>query len=283
MYFPTGFDITLSVELAELINSAYAQFEAFENGAPWKLPGKYSLVKEFSYLWAPTKTIEKRIRNFDLTLHRLSRSTRNKDVRIPIGFAAQRRDALFLILRGTQTVREWIRNFSISLSDYPIEGHGRVHGGFLETYQALRADIIGALSTIDSRAEFYVAGHSLGAALATIALPDLEANMKRKVSALYTYGSPRVGDDRFVKAFNRRFAEKSYRVANTSDIVTSIPLPAPIAGIVGGYFSHVDTPVDLTIQKEDLEENHSMRTYLSALRDSRKRKSFLHRLLVKSA
>ena len=283
MYFPTGFDTTLSIELAELINSAYAQFEASENSALWKLPGKYALVREFSYLWTPTRTIEKGIRNFDLTLRRLSRSTTNKDVRIPIGFVAERKDALFLILRGTQTVKEWIRNFSISLSDYPIEGYGRVHGGFLETYQALRADIMSALSAIDPNVALYVAGHSLGAALATIALPDIEANVKPKVSALYTYGSPRVGDDRFVKAFNRSFADKSYRVANTSDIVTSIPLPAPIAGIVGGYFSHVDTPVDLTIQKDDLEENHSMRTYLSALKGSKKQKSFLHRLLVKSA
>jgi len=85
------------------------------------------------------------------------------------------------------------------------------------------------------------------------AVTDIEASTRCRVEALYTFGSPRVGDDRFVKAFNRAFAARSFRIANTSDIVTSIPLPVPIAGIVGGYFSHVDTPVDMTIQKDDLE------------------------------
>lgn len=79
MYFPKGFDTELSIELAELIIQAYAQFEAFENEQRWKLPDKYSLKAEFSYLWTPGRTIEKGIRNFDLTLRRLSRSTRAQD------------------------------------------------------------------------------------------------------------------------------------------------------------------------------------------------------------
>jgi len=281
MYFPKGFNTELSLELAELIIQAYAQFEAFENEQLWKLPGKYSLKAEFSYLWTPGRTIEKGIRNFDLTLRRLSRSTRHKTIKIPIGFVAQRKDILFLILRGTQTVKEWIRNFSISLSSYPASNYGKVHDGFLQTYNAVRKDIMESLAGTDPKAKLYVAGHSLGAALTTLALPDIEANLKRKVSGLYTYGSPRVGNDAFVKAFNRTFGQASFRIVNTSDIVTSIPLPAPIAGIVGGYFSHVDTPVDLTVQEDDLEQNHDMKTYLSALNESKGQKGFIEKLLVK--
>ena len=65
---------------------------------------------------------------------------------------------------------------------------------------------------------------------------------------------------------------------NTSDIVGSIPLPAPIAGVLGGYFSHVDTPVDFTVQHDDLEKNHDMATYLSALKASREQKGLFGRL-----
>ena len=278
MYFPPGFNIALSVELAELIQGAYAQFEAFENDAPWTLTGKYALVREFSYVWTPTGAIEKGIRNFDHALRKLARSPESREMRIPIGFAARSRSALFLILRGTQTVREWIRNLSISLADYPLEGYGKVHGGFLDTYEALRGDIMSALAEVDSGLDFYVAGHSLGAALATIAAPDIESR-GRRIRAVYTFGSPRVGDDRFVKAFNRSHGDRSYRVTNTSDIVTSIPLPAPIAGIVGGYFSHVDAPVDFTVQMDDLEKNHGMKTYLSAIKDSRKRQGLLQKLV----
>jgi triacylglycerol lipase len=282
MYFPPGFSIALSVELAELIDSAYAQFEAFQNDTPWKLAQKYVLVRELSYVWTPTKAIERGIRNFDITLRRLSRTPRTTEVKIPIGFVARSKVALFLILRGTQTVKEWIRNFSISLTDYPIAGHGKVHGGFLGTYEAIRGDIMTALTAVDSNLALFVAGHSLGAALATIAALDNESRGGRGIRAVYTYGSPRVGDDQFVKAFNRSHGDRSYRVANTSDIVTSMPLPAPIAGIVGGYFSHVDSPVDFTVQSDDLEVNHNMATYLSALKDSRKQKGLLRTLLARS-
>jgi triacylglycerol lipase len=280
--FPAGFNIALSIELAELIHHAYQQFESFQNERPWKLPAKYSLLTEFSYLWTPGRRIEKGIRNFDVTLRRLSRSTSEKNTKIPIGFVARRKDRVFLVLRGTQTVKEWIRNFSIGLSAFTIPSFGKVHDGFLQTYSAIRGEILESLARADSKARIYITGHSLGAALTTFALPDIEASLKRKVSALYTYGSPRVGDNEFVRAFNGAFGRISFRVANTSDIITSIPLPAPIAGIVGGYFSHVDTPVDLTIQKNDLEENHDIRTYISALRDIETQKGFFEKLLTKS-
>jgi hypothetical protein len=42
----------------------------------------------------------------------------------------------------------------------------------------------------------------------------------------------------------------------------------------------VDTPIDLTVQKNDLEENHGMKTYLSALKGF-KGQGFLEKLLVK--
>ncbi len=282
MYFPSGFSRSLSIELAELIAQAYAQFEALESEVVWKLPAKYSLIAEVTYIWTPGRAIERGIRNFDLTLRKLSRSGRPREIRIPIGFVAGRRNALFLILRGTQTVKEWIRNFSLSLNPYPTSDYGKVHGGFLQTYGAVRENILGTLRAADSRADLYVAGHSLGAALTTLAVPDIEANLSRKVSAIYTYGSPRVGDNGFAKAFNRTFGERSFRVANTSDIVTSIPLPAPIAGLVGGYFSHVDAPVDLTVQLEDLEKNHSMSTYLSAMRENKVQKGLLEKLFEKN-
>ena len=92
---------------------------------------------------------------------------------------------------------------------------------------------------------------------------------------LYTYGSPRVGDKVFAEAFNRRHAGSAFRIVNTSDIVVSIPLPVPFAGVLGGFFTHVDTPVDFTSQEETLEKNHLMQTYIRALRESRPQRGLL--------
>ena len=230
------------------------------------------LKKELSYPWSARN-------NFDLTLRRLSRSMRSKALEIPIGFVAQRKDTFYLILRGTQTVTEWIRNFGISLGPYLFADFGRIHAGFLDTYKLIRGASIEALGAMGPRAKLYVAGHSLGAALTVCAVPDIEASTHCRVEALYTFGSPRVGDDSFVQAFNSAFGPRSFRISNTSDIVTSIPLPVPIAGIVGGYFSHVDTPIDMTVQKDDLEQNHDMRTYLDALARSRGRNGLFEKIL----
>jgi predicted lipase len=279
MYFPAGYHADRAIELGELICQAYTQFEAFENERAWELTGGYSLRMELTYPWSARHALDRAGRNFDLTFRRLSRSLKTKTVQIPIGFIAQRRENYYLILRGTQTVTEWIRNFGISLGSYLLPKFGRVHGGFLDTWSRIRAASVEALSTMSPRAKLYVAGHSLGAAVTVCAAPDIETSTKRRVQALYTFGSPRVGDDRFVKAFNGVFGSRSFRIANTCDIVTSIPLPVPIAGIVGGYFSHVDTPIDMTVQRDDLEQNHSMRTYLAALAESRGRKRLFETIL----
>jgi triacylglycerol lipase len=283
MYFPKAFNVKRAVQLGELINQAYAQFESFELERQWRPSGGYSLIKEFFYVWAPSRTIEKGIHRFDVVLDRIRSAPKGKEIQIPIGFAARKRECFYLVFRGTQTVKEWVRNFSIGLSPFPLPGFGKVHDGFLHTYTCIKDDVAASLSEKKGATKLFVAGHSLGAAVATLAAADIEKSLKRKVEALYTFGSPRVGDDAFVRAFDKAIGGKSFRVTNTSDIVTSIPLPAPIAGRIGGYFSHVGIPIDMTVQEDDLEKNHSMKTYLSELAKNQEGKGLILKLLKKGS
>jgi hypothetical protein len=64
----------------------------------------------------------------------------------------------------------------------------------------------------------------LGAALATVATQRLEHNprIRESIAACYTFGSPRVGDNHY----DIEFKSPIYRVVNTTDIVTIIPLIA---------------------------------------------------------
>ena len=71
-----------------------------------------------------------------------------------------------------------------------------------------------------------VTGHSLGAAMATICasrLHELGADL-----VLYTFGSPRVGDNIWARQFDDI---EAYRIVNNNDIVCRVP---PF-----GYYSHV--------------------------------------------
>jgi hypothetical protein len=100
---------------------------------------------------------------------------------------------------------------------------GRVHDGFRIAYESVAEEIEESILLLGN-IPLYVTGHSLGAALATVATQGLEHNprIRQIIAACYTFGSPRVGD----KHYDLEFKSPIYRVVNTTDIVTVIPLLA---------------------------------------------------------
>jgi triacylglycerol lipase len=89
---------------------------------------------------------------------------------------------------------------------------GKIHVGFKGEINKLWPAIEKAVEKIDS---LYVTGHSLGAAMATIAA----GRMQSKVIALITFGSPRVGNKEYVNSLT----VTHYRVQNNCDDVTKVP------------------------------------------------------------
>ncbi len=77
----------------------------------------------------------------------------------------------------------------------------------------------------------WVAGHSLGGALAVIASARLK--IKTGVSALtHTYGQPAVGLNDFAERYSVELPQRLWRFVNQSDIVTRVP-PGPLYRHVG--------------------------------------------------
>lgn len=277
MYYPSKFDIRLARELGSLVMNAYDQFSCLEGGHVWSLPQGYELVRALEYSGNPWRRGEK---DPDVgEAAEAGRATGKKPEITPIGFIAKGRKGVFVIFRGTKTAKEWLSNLNAKFRDFPVPGQGRVHEGFLSAYEKVRKTIADTLKDLRGRPKLFVSGHSLGAGIATLAALDIELSMNREVAACYTFASPRVGDDPFAKAFNARFCggkrHKAFRIANSSDLVTSIPLPIPIAGVVGGHFSHVDTPVEFNVQLDDVELNHRMAVYLDVIRSEIGRRGFL--------
>ncbi len=253
MHFPPRFRVRRAVELGELVARAYEQFDAFEGGKPWALEGGYELAGVIScssqagaFSWL-----------------RPGAKTRTE----PIGFAARRGRDSFVIFRGTRTAREWTKNLSFNLKEYPVPGYGEVHVGFLDVYASLRESLLAAVSALRGSSRVFIAGHSLGGALATLAGPDILSLPRARIEAIYTFASPRAGNGEFARSFDRDFAERCFRIVNGSDIVTAVPLPVPIGA--GGWFAHAGTPVEFTAQLESVEKNHDLETYLDRLRAER--------------
>jgi len=110
---------------------------------------------------------------------------------------------------------------------FALAGSGRagaVHSGFKDALDAVYPRLAARLDAL--RAEkptrpVFFTGHSLGAALAT-----LGADRFGGVRALYTFGSPLVGDE----AFARGFRVPAYRIVNNNDVVARVPPIGPAAG-----------------------------------------------------
>ena len=99
----------------------------------------------------------------------------------------------------------------------------QVHTGFYQSAYVLLPLVkqrLSALFAARPNSLLALAGHSLGGALAQLAAFDLDKNYK-KVNAVYTYGSPRVGNVYFWYYYSTRIY--NYRVVNYADIVAHVP------------------------------------------------------------
>lgn len=141
------------------------------------------------------------------------------------GFVFEGDDLIVVVFRGTEDDLDWTTN--VNLQFVTLQGGTRVHTGFFQAYWPIREvmfDFITAAIKKKLR-PVYLAGHSLGGALALMATAELanheEATVRDSIAACYTFGCPRVGDasfDQYVKA-------PLYRITNGVDLVPAIPPP----------------------------------------------------------
>jgi len=150
----------------------------------------------------------------------------NSDETDTQAFLAKCDDYAVLSFRGTEVSKKQdMVTDARALKVSAVEG--RVHGGFFSAYKSIRQEIMQALPKVIEM-PIYITGHSLGAALATVATQLLEneqidkAPLRDRIAACYTFGSPRVGN----QGFDEKFKSAVYRVVNTTDVVTVVPLLA---------------------------------------------------------
>ena len=152
-------------------------------------------------------------------------------------FLAKNDEFSVLSFRGTQPDRwEDVRTDIRVLKQRTIKG--KVHAGFKQAFDDVKDDILREFRANLGELPLYITGHSLGAALATVATQELGDEFNDQVAACYTFGSPRVGDGKYEKSIKAPF----YRIVNTTDIVTLVP-------IILGTFVHVGDPRYLSRRK----------------------------------
>jgi hypothetical protein len=135
-------------------------------------------------------------------------------------FLASNGEYAVLAFRGTEVSKRLDITTDITASMVSLI-EGEVHRGFINAYKSVEIQIMEGLKLIGKQ-PLYITGHSLGAALATVATQYLERDhvIRDQIAACYTFGSPRVGNE----AFDQELKSMIYRVVNTTDIVTVFPL-----------------------------------------------------------
>uniref|UniRef100_A0A914QIB7 Fungal lipase-like domain-containing protein n=1 Tax=Panagrolaimus davidi TaxID=227884 RepID=A0A914QIB7_9BILA len=191
----------------------------------------------FSGPWAPFIYITYRVdRLFGVQTTVQCDSFSSKDSCSGYTIAYHAKQSIYIFYRGSisdsQEGQE--TNYTLTQPLLPFIGGGKVNGYFLNGFQLLwNAGLKNSFLKLKNKYPTYkvlVAGHSLGAALASITAASLTSLklVNKDQLLLYTFGQPRVGDKAFADAYPSMVPE-AYRIVHHWDIIPHLP-PAGFMG-----------------------------------------------------
>jgi len=138
-------------------------------------------------------------------------------------------NSIMIVFRGTVPwdIKNWIEDLNFIYTSYANCDNGcKVHEGFYGDFKEVQSDMMKKLnSKIKNHpdSQIIVTGHSLGAAIATLAASEL-ISKGIQVDHLYTFGSPRVGDSNYVSWFESKFNTNNvFRITHHMDPVPHLP------------------------------------------------------------
>lgn len=187
----------------------------------------YYLAKLSALVYQPLDGIAETLKNeYGLTQFKAF------DVGDTQAFLAANKDIVVLVFRGTSSLVDWLTNVKFVLTASTV---GKVHFGFNQALDLVWEDVYDTICTWKDRNQtLWVTGHSLGGALATLAVDRMTEKLL-DVSGMYTFGQPRVGNKEFANHFDRKMKRYSFRFVDDEDIVTRVPFP-PYQHVGNEYF-----------------------------------------------
>lgn len=125
--------------------------------------------------------------------------------------------------RGTiSKIQQWLSDLDTIKTSFPCNGC-KVHAGFYDRFKEIVDHTTYAVrrAYLEEKRPIYVTGHSSGGAIATLFAMHLRG-LDIPLAGVYTFGSPRVGNDAFVTAVEQSISV-FYRIVNQYDVVQIVP------------------------------------------------------------
>lgn len=157
----------------------------------------------------------------------------------------------YIVFRGSTSLMDWKHDLNIlKVSPSFLKQNSpkcKVHKGFDEGYMSIRNKLV---NLYDKQYKRYIfSGHSYGASLCSLAALDCSLNFCNTVDCI-TFGSPRIGDRRFVKLFNKKI-NNCYRCVFKNDPITVTPSYIRFKH-VKGHIKLSDNPKYVNVKKNQM-------------------------------
>lgn len=142
------------------------------------------------------------------------------DTKLAAGFLVELQGVLFVIFKGSSTIKDWVNNLRIGVVPTDV---GFIHAGFYDSFQSIATDLHPTIAAhLDRGQKLVIAGHSRGGAIATL-FAAYVCYMGSPVHAVITFGSPKIGDQTFVDWCETNMKCIKLRFVNGADIVPLFP------------------------------------------------------------
>ena len=168
-------------------------------------------------------------------------------------YYSQSMNTVIITFSGTVFISEWLDDFDIRQTKpifIPENYNILLHLQHYNFYNYLRNELIDCLKKYINEDTIVVCtGHSLGGSVANICFTDLIINDIVKNRTLYTFASSRTGNTAFANIINNE--ETAFRIANSADLVPTLPPP-----IVEKYIYTHSNGIYFTKNLETLDKNH---------------------------
>ncbi|KAI8852054.1 Alpha/Beta hydrolase protein [Chytridium lagenaria] len=132
--------------------------------------------------------------------------------------------------RGSKNFLNWLNNLKFLKADLNLPGADasvKIHSGFFDVWNSVKDNVRSAVREFLNQNPSYTVtfvGHSLGGATTTLAAVDAAVSglVPREKIAVYTQGSPRVGNINFYNYFSN-LGISTFRGVNYNDAVVYLP------------------------------------------------------------